>query len=686
MGKFAFFNAIAVSALCAFAAQPYAVLDGGKLKIGNDQIERVFNYNGGNLITLSITDKKAGITTLSEGKSADIFIPAEKDSVFGGYFKTRIVPDSEIRSGWLECEVGYSRGGIKVKRVFAIPEKSPAIACRVYISGKPKAADWVGLADSAPNLQNIESLAAARSKQTTLALDSLAFEGRHWKQTAVEFFDVTDHHNTLVREVKSLSYRKTPMRGNILFFENTVSGAGFFWLKESPVSSVQLAYPDTDFFSDKGKFWLVGSGLNVSDIREGEWTPAYGYVFGVWHGGERESLLALRQYQKNWRYLEEGRDEMVMLNTWGDRGRDTKVNESFCKAEIERGARLGITHFQIDDGWQIGKSGNSAYGGSFLNIWSNPNYWNPDPKKYPQGLKPVFEAAKKAGIELCLWFNPSWQNDFADWRRDVAALNKLYDDYGIRTFKIDGMKIGSKTAEERVRRIFDSVLEHTENRAVFNLDVTAGRRGGYFSYGKYGNIFLENRYTDWQNYYPYWTLRNLWSISKYFPAERLQIEFLNNARNVEKYGDDPFAPSKYDIRYLFAITMAAQPLAWFEATGLSDAQIEKLAPLIAEYKKVAHKFHSGAILPIGEEPDGRAWTGFQSISSADSGFVIVYREMNKSTAGKLKTYFDAGAKVKFEPVLGDAKAFDTTVDVDGRVEFSLPRENSFGMWRYRVAK
>ena len=167
MGKFAFFNAIAVSALCAFAAQPYAVLDGGKLKIGNDQIERVFDYNGGNLITLSVTDKKAGITTLSEGKSADIFIPAEKDRVFDGYFKTRIVPDSEIRSGRLECEVGYSRGGIKVKRVFAIPEKSPAIACRIYISGKPKATDWVGLADSAPNLQNIESLAAARSKQTT---------------------------------------------------------------------------------------------------------------------------------------------------------------------------------------------------------------------------------------------------------------------------------------------------------------------------------------------------------------------------------------------------------------------------------------------------------------------------------------------------------------------------------------
>ena len=120
--------------------------------------------------------------------------------------------------------------------------------------------------------------------------------------------------------------------------------------------------------------------------------------------------------------------------------------------------------------------------------------------------------------------------------------------------------------------------------------------------------------------------------------------------------------------------------------GFRTRRLKSSRRLLPSIKKVAHKFHSGAILPIGDEPDGRAWTGFQSISSADSGFVIVYREMNKSTAGKLKTYFDAGAKVKFEPVLGDAKAFDTTVDVDGRVEFSLPRENSFGMWRYRVAK
>ena len=113
----------------------------------------------------------------------------------------------------------------------------------------------------------------------------------------------------------------------------------------------------------------------------------------------------------------------------------------------------------------------------------------------------------------------------------------------------------------------NKVLDETGNNAVFNLDVTAGRRGGYHYFNEFGNLFLENRYTDWQNYYPDTTLRNLWMLSKYVPSRNLQIEFLNKWRNAGKYEGDPFAPSNYSFEYLFAITMAAQPLAWFEGVA-----------------------------------------------------------------------------------------------------------------------
>ena len=105
--------------------------------------------------------------------------------------------------------------------------------------------------------------------------------------------------------------------------------------------------------------------------------------------------------------------------------------------------------------------------------------------------------------------------------------SQLYRDHGIRTFKIDGVQVPDKRAETNLRCMFDAVRAATDDQAVFNLDVTAGQRYGYHYFNEYGNVFVENRYTDWSNYYPHWTLRNVWMLSRYVPAQNLQVEFLN---------------------------------------------------------------------------------------------------------------------------------------------------------------
>ena len=122
-----------------------------------------------------------------------------------------------------------------------------------------------------------------------------------------------------------------------------------------------------------------------------------------------------------------------------------------------------------------------------------------------------------------------------------------------------------------MRNIFETVTSRSNGNIAFNVDATTDLRGGYFYLNEYGNIFLENRYTDWGNYYPHWTLRNLWQLSEFVPPEKLQIEFLNNTRNLHKYDEeDPLRPSAVPFEYVFAVTMAAQPLAWMEASGLPE--------------------------------------------------------------------------------------------------------------------
>ena len=128
----------------------------------------------------------------------------------------------------------------------------------------------------------------------------------------------------------------------------------------------------------------------------------------------------------------------------------------------------------------------------------------------------------------------------------MILLDKYRSEWVLFRNGVDEILMGKKS-EENFRRFLDGVLARTGNQVVFNLDVTAGRRGGYHMFGEYGNIFLENRYTDWRNYYPYWTLRNLWQLCPYVPAERLQVEFLNKWRNADKYEGSSFAPQGYDF-------------------------------------------------------------------------------------------------------------------------------------------
>ncbi len=666
--------------LTATAGDCYSILDGDTLRMGNSRIERVFLWNNGHLITCRVVDKASGRVFASKAAEPDFAI--NRAAPTDGAMNVAEVKSDGIRPDHMLVTVNYRLGHLDVERTYRLYDSVPAIAVGTRLRGHMSGIDTKEV--SAADRSNIEHAADMKVKPVTAVIDRISLPGNHWHGRAVEFRDITDWNNNLVDTRDFISYRKTNHRGNILTITDGEHGGGIVFLKEAPCSDVQLAYPGSDFISDFGSFMVTALGVNDGDVTPDKWTPAYGSVMCTFADGELSALESLRSYQKQCRMLDADRDEMVMMNTWGDRSQDAKVNEAFCLAELDKAARLGITLFQIDDGWQAGKSPNSAVAnGSFKDIYANADYWTPDPVKYPRGLSPIVERGRQLGIEVGLWFNPSVQNDFADWEKDAATIVGLWRQYGIKVFKIDGLKVASKQAEENLRSLFDRVLEQTDNQVMFNLDATAGRRCGYHYFNEYGNIFLENRYTDWGNYYPYMTLRNLWMLSKYVPAESLQIEFLNKWRNADKYADDRFAPANYDFGYLFAITMAGQPLAWMEASNLPD-EAYGIKPLVDAYRAVSHEFHSGTILPIGDEPSGRAWTGFQSITSPTRGFLLIYREDNDRSAQSVATWLPEGAKVTLTPVLGDGRPSTATAAADGGIAIELDRPNSFALYRYQI--
>jgi alpha-galactosidase len=664
--------------------QCYAYVSGDTLKIGNAVVERAFLWNNGALKTVALINKRHGTMLRAIGANADFVI--SKTAPDSASWEAQWVPTNGVHPEYFRVSVFCRQGALSTLRCYRLYEDCPAIACDTYLKGN------ISLASNGDNnnnadRKNIESTTDMSIQVRTPTLDRLQLTGNHWQTRCVEFFDYTDWNDNLTVVHDFIPYRRNGHRGNLLFSKNEITGQGFFFLKEAPCSSTQLHYSGADFVTSFNDFMVVSLGVSSTDVTPDSWIRIYGCVTGVWQNTEKDALQVLRCYQKQLRLEHANADEMIMLNTWGDRSQDAKINETFCLNELDRAARLGVTVFQLDDGWQSGKSPNSkTAGGTFKDIWKKSDYWMPDFVKFPRGLKPIVQKGRRLGIRIGLWFNPSVQNNFADWQKDADVIIGLYRKYGIDCFKIDGLQIPTKKAEENLRKLFDKVSVETDYQVIFNLDATAGRRSGYHFMNEYGNIFLENRYTDWGNYYPYRTLRNLWQLSRYVPAEKLQVEFLNKWRNADKYPPgDNFAPWNYSFDYLFAITIAAQPLAWMEVSNLPEEAFST-SWLITKYKTIQHAFHKGLILPIGEEPNGRAWTGFQSMTSPLTGYMIVYREDNDRPSAILDTYLERGDRIKLKTFAGEGESFSVTVGENGAVRFCLPERNQFTIYQYQILK
>jgi alpha-galactosidase len=296
----------------------------------------------------------------------------------------------------------------------------------------------------------------------------------------------------------------------------------------------------------------------------------------------------------------------------------------------------------------------------------------------------VVAAARARGLGVGIWFNPSQANDYGQWQRDAAIIIDLWRTHGITQVKIDGIETPSWQATENLKAFFETVTRETGGAVVFNLDVTAGRRPGYFALNRYGTIFLENRYTDWANYYPHRTLRNLWMLSRWVPPQWFQIEFLNVARNQGRYDPgDPLSPASVGLPYAFAVTLPSQPLAWMEVSGLSETQQGMTE--VRQFRALQALLQAQRIIPIGEEPDGASWTGFQALDpSGRSGHLIVYREPLAVARGQLSTLLPPGVRVRLEPVMGSAHRQNVQIGADGTLRLSLPAAGSFAVWRYKV--
>ena len=699
----------------------YFKTEGNYFTLGNNLIERTWKYDEGNLYTVSILNKlnnyqllkqcdnieynKAveysyeGLTCSIRAKDKPYFMKLVNVEELGNE-QVNEVKDSIYSVPYLEVTFHLKDiiHGVDIKRHAIIYDNVPAVRTfmEVRTVSFPMGEFYDGL-----KLNVLDNYPAICDSE-------LIDQYGDYDMFSYEFFTRTDHTNHLVEE------RKNPKgfdRGNIIIYSNNKhnenrysnnkcskskysdnkcndikhenSSNGFFILKESPSFSDQRFEAEGNFYIGSDGIKTLGWGIRPEEFRINEFMRTYACVIGVFTGDKNHGLLALKEYTRARAKVEPRRDYMIMANPWGDRHCLEHMGEEFILSEIEACAKLGATHYQLDDGWQKR--------GSLVRLSNNEaieeDYWDINLERFPSRFETITQKSKELNVQLALWFAPDSNRLFRNYEEQAALLYSMYKNYGIKKFKIDGVNLRSKESEENLEKLFKILKEKSKGDISFNLDTTANPRAGYFMFQEYGNIFLENRYTDWGNYYPWLTLKNLWDLSAYVPTQKLQIEFLNIDRNKDKYkAEDKLAPANYSYEYVFAITMFANPLCWFEPSALGSEAMERYNNIINFYKKYRDNIFEGHIFPIGNRPSGYSWTGFQSHNpSKDKGFIIIYREYNDEAAFRIKPLFMEGSNVEFRSLSDESENIVVNNYNGEGIEFNLDKQNSFRLYEYAVS-
>ena len=608
----------------------------GYVRIGNGRVEKIMQLKGSFIRTEKITDKVSGkvwrggkplwqrCPALSENENPEIMFEVTEDThTFGMKEHLKAVLTLKGREGtvWYEYTVFpdipfiYSQCFVeKNGSVELNEEKKQEISCSGIETDYVKSAEGDVICSSD-------------------TLDCVPLDCTHLTVESVKLYDKTDRNDSLVERQTVPVYKngRCSRDGNIFCINDYPSGVSLMMVKHSPTESSALNRHTPDLLMQGASYAaLLGTGVDFSALPGGR-VPYYASAVGT---AKTEDI-----YGELWRYstafsIGDRRSSLfIMSNTWGDRSQDGAVCESFMLKELDRARELHVDIIQIDDGWQSGITANSALkkGGVWEGYYKeNSNFWAVNTEKFPRGLKPITDKAREIGAEIGLWFSPDSSCDFANVDKDIETILGLYREHGVRYFKLDGIKIRNKLCEMRFIYMLKEITKRSEGEIRFNLDVTAEDRFGYLYQQQYGTLFVENRYTDFTSYFPHNTFKNLWSLASVIPTRRLQMELLNVRRNADKYKNMPFAPDTYNMDYVLATVIPANPLVWMEMTGLSKADASLLSKITAVYKPHAPEIFASRVIPIGNAPSGMSFSGYFCLSEdKKSAHLLLFRESTK---------------------------------------------------------
>ena len=481
----------------------------------------------------------------------------------------------------------------------------------------------------------------------------LSIAGEHWTIQAIKLNAFTDDNDTLTHITHKNMFARNLFggaEGDIFFLEDPQSGNAVVIISETP-----------DY--QRARLEIKDGAVSVVN---GNNPLALGFC----KIGECEALC--RDY---YRHARLSRGLITMSNTWGDCHGFSRVCRDFVLREIDAAREIGVDIVQIDDGWQTGSTADLSRRDEKGRREFKGDFWDLDMSKFPEGMKEIADYAAKDGIRVGLWFAPDSHDGFALLERDVSVLKRAYDEWGVRFFKLDMFWVLSDTDRDQFLKLLSAIYSFGDDVAV-QLDVTRNARMNYLCGRQYGTVFVENRYAKSGNFFPHRVLRNLWSLSRYLPTSKFQFELINPDLYAECYSEgDPFVPSLYSMDYLFATVMLSNPLFWMEMQFLNDERREQLKGIMDIWKSCRERLAGADVMPIGQMPSGRNFTGFYVAEHGVPTYLLVFRELNDRDSYTFTLPSEINGTLSLLKSNGSVSA--TACGNNVTVSFSAPRTYAF---------
>lgn len=497
----------------------------------------------------------------------------------------------------------------------------------------------------------------------------------------------TDYHNEFANFSKhKFENHATEMwlDGNILRTEKA-DASGLIIMNMGPSHHDRRDRIKAAFKVEKNRITVYGWGVEPHEFALRKKMFSRPLLVVPYSGGHFGAVEALRNFLRiRWKHSF-GMEPIAMVNPWGGGGYylQKHMNEKWVTEELKATAALGAGHYQIDDGWENGSLLAMCQGTP-----ASKKFWTVDRKKFPSGFAGISKAGRKFGVKPGLWFCPDFNRQYENWEEEAAFVAEVSRRHGFEYFKIDGATHKSYAAEQNFDSFLKKAFLDSGRKIIFNQDVTAGIRKGFLYSPEFGPLFPANRYPHVKNgnpnkYYPCNTLRNFWMLSHIIPPHLIQVEIPNiffdpaefSSSGDNRYSDsDPGNPLRFGPLYCAMIGFFGSPLFWLQPSRTDKKLIKeysKMAVLFARFKESIHK---GFACPIGEAPNGSAFTGFMS-RNGKSGAVLVFREQTERK--KASIFLPGVEKAAVETVFAntrvDAFISDNCLDIrlEGGPSFAL---------------